>query len=461
MNSKKSFEEKFLTDNLQGKRVIVGFSGGADSVSLLYRLVELKKELEIDLNAFHLNHCLRGEESVRDEIFVRDFCKKYSIPLKVKRLDIASLATENGLSEETCGREERYKFFSEEAGENGIIATAHTLSDNLETVVFHMIRGTALKGLCGIPQKRGNIVRPIIDCSREDVEDYCYRKGLEYVNDSTNFSTDYLRNKIRMEIIPKFYEINPSADQSFMRMKNILQKEEEYLETISSDIFEKMKSDEKFLLNPLEGKADIFYSRIAAKLLEYYDFPLDFQNVERISSLLKNKKGRQQMNDEFYLSADGEKLFIESELPKIPFFEKEIDIEDNLKFEVEYFEKFKDKILKKERKLKILVLDKKEDIDFKKVYKNLLIFALDYDTIIGKLSFRQKKEGDKIKVYRRNGTKSLKKLFNEKKINLIDRHKILVVCDNQDIMAIESIGVGERNAITEKTRKVLLILKDE
>ena len=357
-------------------------------------------------------------------------------------MDIKALSKERGVSEETCGREERYCFFDEVA-KDALVATAHTLSDDIETVIFHMIRGTALKGLCGIPQKRGNIVRPLIECTREDVEDYCKREGLSYVTDSTNLMTDYLRNKIRMEIVPKFYEINPSADRAFLRMQKTLSAEENFLDKETIGIFEKMKED-NFSLEHLKGKDDVFYSRIAVKLLEEYNLELDYNNVERLTLLLKKQNSREQISNDFYFRVQNNRVFFEEE-KEFPYFEKQVSKDDSV-FSIENLGDFN-----------IIVTD---DKDFKKVYKNLLIFALDYDTITGKLVFRQRKEGDKIKLYKRNGTKSLKKAFNEKKIPVSQRQKALVLCDENEIIAVENIGVSEKCAVTEKTKRVLIVAKE-
>ena len=459
-SNKKCFEEKFSIEHLQGKRVVVGFSGGADSVSLLYRLVELREDLSLTVEAVHVNHCLRGEESLRDEAFVREFCGQHRVPLKVKQVDVAALAIERGLSVETCGREERYRLFQEAAGEDGLIVTAHTLSDNMETVIFHMIRGTALRGLCGIPAVRGNILRPLLCCSREDVEEYCCRKGLNYVTDSSNFSTDYVRNKIRAEIIPKFFEINPAADQVFSRMEAALQQDEEYLDEMASSLWEKMQGEGFLSLEPIQGKQNVFYSRIAVKLLEYYGFSLEYQNVERVMRLLKAGEGRQQMGKDVYLRAKGQRLFLEKCLPEIPFFRQEIEIpgeEGLIEAVISYDEILGNFVQCRERSIQIQVLNRKEAADYQKIYKNLLIFALDYDTIIGKLVFRQKISGDRLKTCQSNGTKTVKKFLNEKKVALADRHRALVVCDEEGILGVEFLGVSERAAVTEETVRVLLI----
>ena len=463
-NNKKHLEDQFLTEHLQGKRVIVGFSGGADSVSLLYRLVELREDLCLKVEAVHLNHCLRGEESLRDEKFVRDFCQRYGVSLQVKQVDVAKLAAETGLSVETCGREERYRFFGEAAGTDGLIATAHTLSDNMETVVFHMIRGTALKGLCGIPAVRGNIVRPLLQCTREDVEDYCRRKGLFFVTDSSNLSTDYLRNKIRAEIIPKFFEINPSADRSFARMVMALQMDEDYLDRIVRDLWDQMQRDGFLSLEPVAGQPDVILSRVAAKILGYFGFPLEYQNVDRVAGLLQTGEGRQEMGQNVYLRAKGRRLFLEEVAPEIPFFRWETALpqaEGTSPITVAYNEVSGNFSFCRNRTLKLRVLSREDAAHFEKIYKNLLIFALDYDTIIGKLVFRQKLSGDRLKTQKSNGTKTVKKFFNEKKVPVADRHRALVACDDAGILAVEFLGADKRAAVTEDTKRVLLIAETQ
>ena len=146
-----------LSEDVVAADVTVALSGGADSVALLYAMLELS---DIEVKAAHLNHCLRGAESDADEQFCKELCGRLGVPVTTERIDIKSVAEQTGESTELCARNQRYAFLKRVAGEYGVIATAHNADDNLETVIFNLARGTGLTGLCGIPPKRENIVRP-------------------------------------------------------------------------------------------------------------------------------------------------------------------------------------------------------------------------------------------------------------------------------------------------------------
>ncbi len=193
-----------------GDSVIVALSGGADSVALLSTLNSIKEQLNLTLYSAHLNHNLRGQEAERDEFFCKILCKNYNIPIFTKSVDIRATAKSQKISEELCGRNERYKFFDELSSKlSAKVATAHTASDNAETVLFNLARGTGLNGLGGIAPIRGKIIRPLIEQTRADIESYCAENNLEFVTDSTNLEDDYTRNRIRHRVTPELRELNP------------------------------------------------------------------------------------------------------------------------------------------------------------------------------------------------------------------------------------------------------------
>ena len=231
-------------------KVIVGLSGGADSVTLLHSLFSLKEALDIELYACHINHNLRGEDSDSDQRFAESFCKSLDIPLRVFSVDVKG-ALQKHQSTEEIARKLRYEKFSEYAKEIGMIgkggakvATAHNACDNSETVLLNLIRGTGLKGLCGIPPVRDCFIRPLIYCTREEIEEYIGANSLKYVTDKTNFSTDYTRNKVRLQLMPLLLEMNPSFHRGVSRMVSALRKDSDYLEEMAVSALDNARLEE-------------------------------------------------------------------------------------------------------------------------------------------------------------------------------------------------------------------------
>lgn len=221
-------------------RVVAGFSGGADSTALAHWLLgQVGRER---LLLAHVNHGLRGAESDRDEAFARAFAQEMGVEIRVLRTDVGALARERGLGLEECGRQVRYAFFESLApGEGDCVCTAHTADDNGETLLLHLCRGASLSGLCGIPKKRGKIIRPLLGVERREVEDYCRRHGLSFVTDSSNLSLDYARNRVRQQAVPVLKELNPRFLEACGRAMEQLSQDRDFLEGEAARLLERAK----------------------------------------------------------------------------------------------------------------------------------------------------------------------------------------------------------------------------
>ena len=214
-----------MTDGLDisllppGGGVLCAVSGGADSVYLLCRLCELRESLGLRVWAAHYNHCLRGAESDRDEAFVRALCAGLGVEAYSGRGDVAAFARENGLGTEDAARRLRYGFLEQTADALGAdaIATAHTADDNAETMLLNLARGAGLRGLCGIPPRRGRVIRPILGVTRAEIDAYLELKGVGHVEDSTNAGDDYARNRIRHHAVPALRSVNPEFSRAASR----------------------------------------------------------------------------------------------------------------------------------------------------------------------------------------------------------------------------------------------------
>ena len=272
------------------RNVTVALSGGADSVALLYSLYLLKDELNITLSACHINHNLRGEESDGDELFARRLCRRLDIPLYVRNIRVSDYAGKHE-SIELAARRIRYDFFSELGGDR-LIATAHTASDNCETVLINLVRGTALSGLCGIPPKRDNIIRPLIDCTREEIEQFCKENSLEYVTDSTNLSDDYTRNKLRLNVIPLLKKINPSLMASVGRMSQAVALDDKYLDKIASIEKNKAEKDGKYYVPALSELDECILRRVVAMILEEGNITTNALNITKTVQIIRDGKGK-------------------------------------------------------------------------------------------------------------------------------------------------------------------------
>ncbi len=219
-----------------GRKVICALSGGADSMALLWAFYLLREKWDLRLGAAHFNHGLRGEESDRDEAFVRVFCSRMDIPLTVGRGAVKT----QGRGLEDAARRARYAFF-EELDKDAFVATAHTADDNSETILLHLLRGSGLRGLGGIAPKRGRIIRPLLSHTRQEVEAFLEQWSISFVTDSSNLGQDFLRNRIRQEVAPVLRRENPKFSQNCSRMASGLREDEDYLSAMAEKSLEETR----------------------------------------------------------------------------------------------------------------------------------------------------------------------------------------------------------------------------
>ncbi len=424
--------------------VVVGFSGGADSMCLLYILNLLKNEMGFSLVAAHVNHCLRGDESERDEMFVRQVCKNMGIELRVKKVDILAEAKEHSMSVEEYARKVRYDFFNTFAGEKVKIATAHNLNDCEETLLFNLTRGSTIRGLTSIPPVRDNIIRPLIECSRDEIETFCNENSIEYVIDSTNLSDDYTRNKIRHNIIPVLKEINPAFDSAVLRCISSLREDELFLDKCAEDLYNTIKCDYFFDSERLKSAPIPIAKRVVSKIIhrKCLTFP-EMKHIELVIACLDG--GKVELFGRETLVVRHGRLYFASDIKTCEITEEEVVLDgDGV---------WSNGVLKLE-----ITHDKTQ-----KIYKELVLCTIDSDKIKGNLILRKRREGDRIILPVRKVGKSLKKLLNEMKIEPERRDGIFVLSDDESVVWVEGIGTDLRKIPDENTKKFLniSIMRDE
>ncbi len=406
----------------KGDSVIVALSGGTDSVTLLNVLLSLKKQLDLKVYAAHVNHNLRGEESDRDEAFVKKLCAEKQVELFIRSVDVNALSKESGEGFEAVGRKVRYEFFEELSEKfNASVATAHTLSDSLETALLNVARGASLSGLCSIPYKRGRIIRPLLDVSREEVEKYTAENSLSYVDDSTNADADICnRNKVRHKIVPVLKEINSGVENNFIRLRQSLTETEAFIKSEAESLLAKAKLqygyDAKLLCT-----APAALKNYALKLIiEDTGASYEHKHLELISGFLSSG-GAVDLTGGFTAKVQQGVLRITSEkADEKAFFSFDKNTEFHFGGKSYYVKELNE-----------------EEI----IYKKLSLKIIGCDTISLGAVFRTRQEGDKIALLKRGITKDLRKLQNELKIPAEQRDSKLLLESEGKILWAEDIGV--------------------
>ena len=402
-----------ITEHLR-EPILCAVSGGVDSMYMLCRLQAEGWQVE----AAHFNHGLRGLEADRDEAFVREFCRAQAIPFHAGRGDVSAWAAEKGLGTEEAARELRYAFLEQTADEisAGCIATAHTADDNAETLLFHLARGTGLRGLGGIPPKRGRIVRPILDETRQQAEAWLSEKGIAHAEDSTNASNDYARNRIRHRVTPVLKEINSGFVQNVSRTARLLRRDEAFLQSLAEEHLEKHGADADALAALPEPVAVRVLQRMA-------DAELSEVHLQALLQLAR--KGGAADLPGLRVERVGKELVFDP-APVPPLQERELNFgETELP----------------EAGLRIRC---REGQGRPNVHTAFTTFSFPRNAICGKIKVGPKHPGDRMRPWGRGCSKSLKQLFAEAGVTARQRPAWPVLRDEAGLLAVYKIGADER-----------------
>ena len=425
--------QQFITEKslfTREDKLILGISGGADSVCLMHVFLELGYSFELA----HCNFNLRGEESDADEYFVKDLAKKYQLKIHVKQFDTLVYAAENKISTQMAARDLRYAWFEKLRIKSSAkyLAIAHHANDDVETFFINLVRGSGLKGFLGIKEKNNAIVRPLLSVSRLEIEQYLKDRGLVFREDSSNASVKYLRNKIRHELIPLLAQMNPSIQQT-------VKDEMRILEGVAQIYASKVEEVRKDLTQEKNGIVQLEISALLAlNPLHSYLYELlsayGFYAVEAISKALQGQSGKQFFSSTHQLVVDRENIFIS-------LLNKENEV-----FEIT------------EKTISLvhpLVINFKVIADKTIIYDNN-IAQLDVDKLKFPLTLRKWKEGDKFMPLGMKKFKKLSDFFIDSKFSIIDKQEQWLLCSGVDIVWVLGCRIDERYKLESNTKKVYI-----
>lgn len=407
--------------------VLIALSGGADSIYLAKFLLSIKEEYNLTLKAAHIEHGIRGKESLDDCSFVENFCKENNIECHTLHFNAIEESKNAKVGVEEYSRNKRYEFFYSISCDK--IATAHNLSDNVETVLFRLARGSSLKGMCGIPFKRDKIIRPILEISSEEIRNYLQENNIPYCVDFTNNENEYSRNKIRNNIIPLFKEINSDFENTVNRFIKIANEDEHFLDNSVNSIYKTVIFDNSLNLNKLREFSVSVIKRVLIKYFSENNISLDEYHINELLKLVFTQS-KTQIKDNVFAISNANSL-------RIARFGNNVD--------------FNSAVVKKE------ILTKKDFLTKCELSSKKFDFYCDCDKIIGNVLIRSRQAGDKITLSGRNCSKTLKKLYNELGIPVEDRGNIPVIVDDNGVIGIYGYCVDERVSLKENTKNVMIL----
>lgn len=442
-NQSDIFENRFLgfieanhlcqkSDNL-----LLGVSGGVDSMVMMH----LFQKYGFRINVGHVNFLLRGEESDKDELFVKEYCNKHKINFFSVKFETAAFAWKHHLSIEMAARKLRYDWFSEICKKNSFdkIAVAHNKNDHVETVLLNLCRGTSLKGLRGILPSVNKIIRPMLSFSRSEIEAYAQKENILYSVDSSNKNISFHRNRIRLKIIPELEKINPSLTETVYRNSLILSKINHFLEEKMGEASEKIVSShgQTISIDLIELNKTGHSEILLYKILEAYE--LNFSQFDQIIKLTSAQTGKQVCFNNFLFCKDRNSLTVS---PYVPDNEEINEIYFNFTQQSEDF-----------GNLRIELLDFHPGEDL----KNSKVAYVDADKVEFPLILRNWASSDRFIPYGMNVEKKVSDFLTDIKIPVHERKKIKVLISGKNIIWIAGIRIADPVKISEETNKILKI----
>ena len=420
--------------------ILVALSGGADSSALLVLLAEYEKESGAPLSVAHVDHKLRGTASDADREFCRALAERYELPFYLLEADVAALANEHHRGVEEEARQVRYDFFASLMREHHIplLATAHNADDNAETLLFHLARGSGLRGLCGIPAVRqfegGKIIRPLLGVSKAEILAFCKRQGIDYVTDDTNSDITYARNRIRHKVLPELAEVNSGVLGNLSRLCASLRQDEDFLNRSAADFISRHESNGALALEALKDAHPAIAARAVASLLSRVTDDVRAVHIDAILSLAKSAIPHSSLDlgDGAKAMVEGGSLIIGTCSPPAPAkqFCYVLHEGENPIPEVDML------IL-----IENASASHKNQKTFKNIYKKATTTRISSDKIYDSFIVEPRREGDVI--FSGGMHKKVKKLMCDRKIPLSLRDRLPIFRDSRGIVWIPSVALRD------------------
>ena len=436
-----------------GDRVLVAVSGGPDSVCLLSVLHALSVELDLSLHVAHLDHMFRGTESAGEALFVNELAKNLGIPATIEQFDVPAFCRERGLSVQEGAREVRYGFFSRVAAATGAtrIATGHTADDQAETFIMRLLRGAGTAGLSAIPPIRENIIRPLIDVTREEITDHIKAHGLEYKTDPSNTKPLYTRNRVRLEVIPLLKRFNPRVVETLASEASLLRDEDEAMESYVATMIESIVTEnedglfiqrDEFNTLPPAFRRRLF--RRLAKARDTDTFPLSLDQVNNALAFMASAQTGRTMTLPRSITITREyNAFVINTQKKAEGFSYTLMVPDTTSLP--------ELGLVIETRLASDTSDQEE-------INNFWQAVFDYDKINSRLTLRSRHPGDSFCPAGMGGKhKKLQDFFVDEKVPKRKRDTVPILCSGDDILWVAGLRTDERFLPTKNTAEVVIV----